>query len=56
MTVRYTAFYVIAMIAVLVGLVFRILSLGSGAAKFQLPPPTWQKWFLSGHSSPAVRK
>jgi hypothetical protein len=52
----HTAFYVIAMIAVLVGLAFRILALGSGAAKFRLLPPKWQKWFLNGHSSPATRK
>jgi hypothetical protein len=47
---------IIAMIAVLVGLAYRILSLGSGAEKFRLLPPKWQKWFLHGPSSPASRK
>ncbi|HEU5414943.1 MAG TPA: hypothetical protein VFW31_14340 [Candidatus Angelobacter sp.] len=52
----HSAFLIVAMVAVLVGLAFRILSLGSGAARFRLLPPKWQKWFLNGHSSPAARK
>jgi hypothetical protein len=51
-----TGFFVLAMIAVLVGLAYRILSLGSGAAKFRLLPPKWQQWFRTGHSSSSAGK
>jgi hypothetical protein len=40
-----SGFFIIVVLAVLGGLAYRILSLGSGAARFGLLPKKWQRWF-----------
>ncbi|MGE5324889.1 MAG: hypothetical protein ACM3SW_18620 [Actinomycetota bacterium] len=49
----HTGFFIVLILAVLAGLAYRILSLGSGAARFRFLPEKWQRWFLNGHSHPA---
>ncbi|HSM86246.1 MAG TPA: hypothetical protein VLT16_08850 [Candidatus Limnocylindrales bacterium] len=47
----------IAMIViVIVGLAFRILLLGTGAARYGFLPRKWQRWFLGGSSKTAGQK
>lgn len=49
----HTGFFIVLILAVLAGLAYRLLSLGSGAARFGFLPEKWQRWFLNGHSHPA---
>jgi hypothetical protein len=48
-----SGFFIILVLAVLAGLAYRILSLGSGAARFGFLPRKWQRWFLNGASNPS---
>lgn len=47
---------ILAVLIALLGLAYRILSLGSGAARFGFLPQRLQRWFLNGSSQPAQRK
>jgi hypothetical protein len=46
-------FFIVVVLAVLAGLAYRILSLGSGAARFGFLPTKWQRWFFNGPSDPS---
>jgi hypothetical protein len=41
---------------VIAGLVYRIFSLGSGAARLGFLPEKWQRWFVGGPSNPIQRR
>lgn len=49
----HTGVLIVLFLAVLAGLAYRILSLGSDAARFGFLPEKWQRRFLNGQSHPA---